>query len=206
MGDVTYNTQKQIVDDRYNKVQHFKELTAGSGTKRFKVSQEGIIVGNTVIVDSTGLNSLNNFKSDRLLSINSFSTSSLTYVDVPGGAMESFTLERDSLVLVTMNVDGRNLNIVDGETECSYGAYARLYDVDTNTARVLIHFNGLFSSHFTFGTTDSVRHVVQDGTFSNTLIMLFSAGQHTLKLQLKAEEGGTASISSSDIGYVVLGV
>lgn len=200
-------------------IQHFKRFSAGAGASLTKITEEGITlgtvmtineqgldIGGTKIVDSQGLNSLNNFRSDRLTDIATFTTTSLTSVDVTGGTMTPLVLTRSARVLFYINVIGRNDSANDNEASVGYSCSAQIYDNEAAVIKAVIKFKGDLGFYYTFGTPDSWASSMLSASYCKTIISNVGAGTHTFKYQLRAVNGGTARSFDADIGYVVLGI
>lgn len=182
-----------------------KRLNVGSG--KLVVNNDGLVVGGTVIIDSAGLNSLNNFRSSHVTDIATFETSSTSYVDVTGGSLDTLTLDRNAQVLFIINVIGRNNSINDNEASVGFSAKARIYDVENDLTKAYVTFKGSLGFYYTFsGGGDSWASSVTSTSYSKVIISSVSAGTHNFKLQLQAVDGGTARLFDADIGYVVLGI
>ncbi len=171
-----------------------------------KVKTGGAIqVGDTVVIDADGLNSVNNFISDTYFDDTNRTTSSTTFVDIPSATMAPFTLTRQARVLTYLRakayhdaydttgdrirvqmIDTFDNAVTDGVTIA--GDHAEDVDWDSGT-----------------GTINSITNRVSSEEFTSISNDLFEAGTHTLKAQFKVE-GGTGDLFEIQIGYVVLGV
>lgn len=183
---------------------NLKVLNVGNGTLR--VDKNGMSVAGTVIVDSQGLNSLNNFRSDLLSDIAAFETTSTSFVDITGGTLAPLVLTRPTKVLFYLNVLGRNNTINDNEASVGFSCQARIYDEETAEQHAAVTFKGGLGFYYTFGTPDSWASSVTSIGSAKVIIETIAAGTHTFKAQLKAVNGGTARAGDTDIGYLVLGI
>ena len=92
------------------------------------------------IADTTGLISLNNFLREEIFSIGTQSTSSTSYVDITGSSMNPLVLERDSVILLGMMIQGLNDENISSQAH-SYGD-AIIYDDFTNAGITNMDFPG----------------------------------------------------------------
>lgn len=220
---VEYTDQPIALDDQNpggSPTQHFNVLTAGSpgtfrvdalglsiGNGAFRVDQDGLWVGDTLIVDSHGLNSLNNFRQDSITDIAAFETASTSYVDVTGGTMTPLVLERAANVLFYLNIEGRNKNFEDSEATVGYSCIGRIYCVEHAVSEAVLIFKGQLGFYYTFDVGgDSWSSDITNIQTSKVIIQELSAGTHTFKFQVSAVNGGTARAANTDIGYTVLGI
>lgn len=205
MADFVLPQSNEIINPESSipQVQQFSELSVGGGPNKFLVTKNGLSIGNTIIVDSEGLNSLNNFPSDTIYDGTNRTTSSTTYVDIPGAAMTSFTLVRQTRILTYLRATVIHPDF--NENGLNYTVYCRLIDTfdDEVTDGIRsggnwvlddINFGG--TSWSVYGTTEEVVSISND---------LYGAGTHQLKAQYKVD-GGTGELYDLQIGYVILGI
>lgn len=194
------------------------------GTTRVTINNSGINVtgGNisisnalgSTIVDANGLNSIGNFYSAQVLNASIGTTASTTYVDVTGSNLPDLVLSRPTNAFIYFSIDGHNISFgkfcnvqyVDGTTQLQSlfvtGDYV-LTTLSTNT----VTFPDQGGTLRTCVTSVSGANNVYDefayfGQFTTTPL---AAGTHSFKLQMKAEGGGTATLSNWLIGYFILG-
>ncbi|MEI9966169.1 MAG: hypothetical protein WDN67_00615 [Candidatus Moraniibacteriota bacterium] len=162
-----------------------------------------------ILIDSTGLNSSNNFSQSTIASTSTQTTGSSSYVNVPGGSMNPFTLTRSTVVLISIFLRGWNDNYVDTDgTEGSFSSnhsdFQLLDSVNgslTNQAFTGIPYIRLDDDFF----PDAVG--VTDQIIAHTEPFLLSAGSHTLTLQFKSQDGnGTTVINAFVISRTILGI
>lgn len=185
-GDVEFGSGKFRGDITGASGTFSGDLTGGTITGSTIKNQSG-----TVVIDSTGLNSSTNFSGVEVSSAATGSTSSTSYVDVSGSQMNTFTLARNTNVFVYMTFAGRNDQLY---TDVPRSFNAQIYDIDTAT-----------QVSFLSGTGVSVP----PGDYSQGVyygkILTLSAGNHTFKMQYKANGGGHAVWSFFNEGYIILG-
>lgn len=157
-----------------------------------------------ILIDSTGLNSSNNFRADVLSSSTLQTTTSSSFVDVPGSTMTSFVLERDTLVTLNFSVFGYNSRYEDTAGQDTDSITVQLVDSVDGIVDVLV-FSGIplvLLDGFLFPVTAAMQPQFN----TSTTTALLSAGTHTLKLQFKRETVGTAKVDGFGISYSILGV
>lgn len=164
----------------------------------FKVENDGDLTAKgvtikdslgTSIIDSTGLISSANFAFDSVTSTSSQSTASTSFVDATGMSL-TFSLDRASRVLFMATITGGNSN------------------VDTNNTmatRVVLDGTQIGGAILTPGFVNDISSAYQTG--STQSIQSVASGSHTVKLQFRAVNGGTANLSTNEkfLGYVILG-
>lgn len=184
-------------------VQQFSELSVGGGPNKFLVTKNGLSIGNTVIVDSEGLNSLNNFPSDTLFDGTNRTTSSTTYTDIPGASLTSFTLVRSTRILTYIRAKIIHDNFNDDGL--NYTVYCSLLDTFDNSITDAVRSGGSWVvDDINFGATSYSSYGIAQElvSISNDL---YAAGTHQLKAQYKVD-GGTGDLLELQIGYVILGI
>jgi hypothetical protein len=147
------------------------------------------------IIDNSGLNSLANFPKGQIINASSPSTSSGTYIDVPGSTMSPFTLGRSTNVLIYFSIDGNSGSFPD--------CFCNVQYVDNTTQLQDLFVTGNFTTEVTGG----VATYAVDAEFAYFMqFVTLSAGSHTFKLQMKADgAGSTAYLTNWLIGYIIFG-
>ncbi len=156
---------------------------------------------NTTIIDTEGIVSTASFATDILVDNTIRTTTSTSYVDVPGSTMDSFVLSRSTRALVTAYAQAYNIQwVVDQSSAmnlaCVDSVDGQLFTFPLFTEWALSSINGTAN---TWGV--SVDYQL------NSLSSYFnlSAGTHTLKLQYKVNGAGTAEIGLYTLSYMLLG-
>lgn len=181
-----------------------------SGGTIVTINNSGIFVdnGNIVItnatggtvLDGSGIVSTTSFPSDYVFSNTLGSTTSTSFVAVPGASLTSFVLSRAAKVLIFTSIFGYNkhyyqtgnLLIVQGTDSID----GQVFSIPLKEATDVVNVNFAGSS---FSTRFS------DDTASIQVISTLSAGTHILSLNYKVDSGGTGIIEDYAYGYVVLG-
>lgn len=164
----------------------------------FKVENDGDLTAKgvtikdslgTSIIDSTGLISSANFAFDSVTSTSSQSTASTSFVDATGMSL-TFSLDRASRVLFMATITGGNSNV---DTNNTMATQVVLDGTQIGGAILTPGFVNDISSAYQTGSTQSIQSV--------------ASGSHTVKLQFRAVNGGTANLSTNEkfLGYVILG-
>lgn len=178
-----------------------KELKIGDGT--FWVKDGVLKIGNTTIIDQTGLNSLNNFQSDTLFDDTNRNPTNTTYEDVTGATLTSFTLNRQARILTYLRASMYHIDYnLDGS---NFKTHMRLVDTFDNSVTDGISYGGNWViDNINFGSSSWSSHVSSNDivSISNDL---YDAGTHQFKAQCKVD-GGTGFISNFQIGYIILGI
>jgi hypothetical protein len=146
--------------------------------------------GGTNIIDPVGLVSTNNFLNGNITQSSTQTTSSTSFVDVPGTTI-TFSLSRNTNVLILFSAIGLNGSILNNVC-------------NTITA---LNIDGSDQSNllFTPGTTVDGNFTVVSTSAGASTIASLSSGSHTLKLRFRAQSTGTAAIAFATISYIVLG-
>lgn len=211
----------------------FRELQVGAGSDQFEANKEGVFiggtnytdapisfsydgiqkvktggaiqVGDTVVIDATGLNSVNNFVSDTLFDDTNRTTSSTSFEDIPGASMASFTLTRQARVLTYLRAKAYHS---DYDTTGDR-IVVRMIDTFDNTPTDGVTIAGDHADDVDWdsgtGTINSITNRVSSEEFTSISNDLYAVGTHQFKAQYKVE-GGTGNLFEIQIGYVVLGV
>lgn len=166
-------------------------------------SGNGEITSNgTPILNGTGL-TYSNFPNSQVIG-GSVSTSSTSYVDVPGSAMSPFTLSASTTLLVSITAFASNSNwTVDSSSmqlavvDSVEGNFIN-FPIDANWRLTGISQDGAKNITGWSMATDVQAVGVVD-------LKTFSTGTHTLKLQYKVNGTGTASINTFVLSYVIIG-
>lgn len=153
-----------------------------------------------VIADKDGLISLSNFKSNGAFN-GSAGVSTAVKIDVPGSTLDSFTLKRNSNVLLILMGYGFN------------DAALTSHMVDDISLNIVDSFDGLVKANLLwFGypwsyTPDAITFYqgVQNQLISRVGLVYCEPGIHQLKLTVEPLGGGTANLNAWEIGYVILG-
>jgi len=196
------NTEILMEPPNEDKVfKNVKELKIGDGT--FWVKDGVLKIGNTTIIDQSGLNSLNNFPSDTLFDDTDRNPASTTYEDIPGATLTSFTLVRQTRILTY--VRAKVYHVDYNENGLNYTVYVRMIDTFDNAVTDGIRSGGNYVvDDINFGGTSWSSHLEGDEvtSISNDL---YEAGTHQLKAQYKVD-GGTGKLQELQIGYIILGI
>jgi hypothetical protein len=159
--------------------------------------------GSGNVADATGLVSTVNFTHAQVTVNPGTSTSSSSFVDVPGSTLSSFTLSRATYVIILMTVLAFNDSAITSGAVDSIEVQA-LDSIDGAIANVSA--SGICVTKVTIvGSSTSFDQVVTDQWVSNAVIARLSAGTHTLKSQYRAVGGGNAFVDSINLAYVILG-
>lgn len=210
MSDFVIPQSNEVItpESSIPQVQQFSEISVGGGPNKFLVTKHGLSIGNTVIVDSEGLNSLNNFRSDTLFDPTNRTTSSTTYEDVPGATLTSFTLTRDARILTYVRASGYHTGYDDNGL--NYYLKFRMIDMFDGTASDGVDITGswaLQDININFGasswTWSSHVQSIETTSISNDIYL---AGTHQFKAQFRVFGGGTGNLTEFQIGYVILGI
>lgn len=212
-------------------IQHFKEFSAGAGSSIFKANAEGVFiggaafadapisftyagvqkiltggklqVGNNIVIDATGLNSVNNFISDTLFDATDRTPTSTTFTDIPGASMTSFVLTRSTRIITYIRAN----------------SYHTDYDTDAVNSKIFFQLVDTFDSNVTDGFSSGGQNVIDNINFAGTswsthisgleLVSisndLYVAGTHSFKAQYRVS-AGTGNLFELQIGYVLLGI
>lgn len=162
-------------------------------------------VSGSTIIDGFGVNSINQFPSDGFSNNSTHTTTSASYVDVPGS---SFTITPSQTRNYLFNIFVAALAAGGGWIENGYGVDLQLYDNTAGTAVITgLYATGQAATHVFFPGPGTIsvteRMSSQDVTFSD--ILSVSGGTHTYTLQYRVNGGGTAEIDTFIISYVGLG-
>lgn len=205
MADFVIPQSNEIItpESSIPQVQQFSELSVGGGPNKFLVTKNGLSIGNTIIVDSEGLNSLNNFRSDTVFDDTNRSPASTTYEDIPGGSLTSFTLTRQARILTYLRAYVYHTQYNDDTL--NYQVWVRMIDTFDNSTTDGINYGGNWVvDDINFGSSSWSSHV--EGTDITSISNdLYEPGTHTLKAQYKVD-GGTGFLGSYQIGYIILGI
>lgn len=145
------------------------------------------------VLDGKGLVSLVSFLNDYVsYPAVSQTTTSDTVVDVTNSTLDSFTLDRETEVLIFMTAYAQN-DAADSSTSNETAIYVT--DATTGDQLMLTNVSG---SPITGGA-------VHNTSVSNIIIQSLAEGSHQLKLQFHRNSAGTAKIFSFSLGYVILG-
>jgi hypothetical protein len=157
-----------------------------------------------IILNQSGLVSSINFPRNQITG-GPTTTTSTSYVDVPGSSMNPFTTTAASTsALITVITGGYNVNWAS--------------DGSTILVQVVDSVNGNIISYPIVGNWE-LTDISQDGTQAITgwstnwtqqlvtipAVIPLNAGTHTLKLQYKVNGTGTAHLSFFLLGYIILG-
>jgi len=157
---------------------------------------------NTTIIDTEGIVSTANFRIDQITSSSTNTTTSTSYIDLPGSTLPSFVLTRDSIVQVSVTSVGYNVGRafnttrnVDVKVTDSIDGDLVSYRHNGNWILTSIDFPG-----------SSYNMDVSGDVVSATVYSALSAGTHTTKLQYKqSAAGGTALVNFFLLNYSILG-
>jgi hypothetical protein len=206
MSDFVLPQSSEIITPNSSipQIQQFSELSVGGGPNKFLVTKNGLSIGNTVIVDSEGLNSLNNFPSDTIFDDTNRSPASTTYEDIPGGTLTSFTLVRQTRVLTYLRADVYHVDY--NENGLNYQVQVRMIDTFDNAVTDGIEHGGNYVvDDINFAGTSWSSYVSAGTDVTSISNDLYEAGTHQFKAQYKVD-GGTGNLWSYQIGYIVLGI
>ena len=162
----------------------------------------GVISGTDgTLLTVNGINSLNNFSKSQLINASSPSTTSTSYVDVPGSSMATLTLADTTYVLIYFSITGLvnafpnsflNVQYVDGSTQLQ-----DVFVTGSNSTSVSQDPGTLVVTP-TYAVDDEFAFFMQ--------FVQLSAGDHDFKLQMKVTTGGsTGYLDDWLIGYIVFG-
>lgn len=183
------------------RVDFYGNLTSG-GTIQGATIKNG---SGVTLIDSTGLNSSNNFRADALSGTGPITTTSNSFVDVSGSSMTGFVLTRPAVVVISFSVYGYNSRYRDTDGQETSEMTAQLVDsVDgVVEAALLTGIPFVFLDSFLYPAAAEIY----PSFYSSTNAFLLSAGTHVLKLQFRRENSsGTATIDAFGISYSVLGI
>lgn len=185
--------------------QRLQNLERSNQIRRIVVPTDGEISTNIgTVIDGLGLNSAANFPSDQIINPSTYSTSSTSLVDVPGSTMDSFTLTRETKVLVLVQAQIKNDNFVVN------GSFAELVCTDS-IAGDLITFDAACKWRLTNISEDSSGFLTgwsMDTFYEFNVIgaiFTMAAGTHSLKLRYRVDGSGNADIGLYVISYIILG-
>ena len=145
---------------------------------------------NSLVLDATGVKSTTQFINGSIIQGSSQNTTSTSFVDISGTSI-SFTLPRVANVLIVYSTIGLNTGINGGNYNCLTGL-----NVDGSITGGIL---------YTPGVPINGGVGVQSTSAGASTVMQLGAGSHTLKLQLRALNGGTAAVGYAAISYAVLG-
>jgi hypothetical protein len=159
----------------------------------------------TTIIDTDGIISTANFRHNQVLSNTTNTTTSTSYAAVPGSSLTPFTLDRESVILVTLSGFGFITTFYQDQT------YALWVQLVSNIDGSLVQFP-IFGQ---WVTTDVEVDFVNEETHlflavgkEITTISGFttlSAGTHTLSLNFKIVGSGTGTLEGFLHNYTILG-
>lgn len=155
----------------------------------------------TTVIDYLGLNSTNNFYSDKV-SGGAFNTTSTSFVNVTSGSLSSLVLDRATRCFVYMAAIGYNSEL--SETPPHFG-HLSTYDSYSGTQLSFfdISFCGIEAvAFYGDGTMKGITYMGQ--SIFMGLQFSLAAGTHSLNLQMRTT-GGTAYISGFELGLIKLG-
>jgi hypothetical protein len=184
-------------------IQHFKRFSAGAGASLTKITEEGITlgtvmtineqgldIGGTKIVDSSGLNSLNNFRSDTLFYSTSQNVTATSYTVLTGGTMASFILSRTTKVMTFLAVQGYHTGFPANTNYVS----TIIRDTFDNAANQGVIITGKW------GTSSGIAEILSIAT-----LWSLAAGTHTFRVEA-AVDANTGVIGAFSLDYFILGV
>jgi hypothetical protein len=141
------------------------------------------------ILDATGLISTANFRNAGVTQSSNQTTTSNSLVDIPSLGL-TFTLDRTTNVLVTLDGTGDNTANLAGSDNCIVGL-----NVDGTDQPKIMSLPGSLSGGGTlFGSSGSM-----------TFLLSLAAGSHTIKGRFRRNSSGTANISFATLTYAILG-
>lgn len=169
-------------------------LTINNGSITIKNSS------GSAVIDSMGLNSLNNFKGTAVAAFDlTYTTTSTTPVNITSASL-GFNLARDSYLLVYYFGDIDNSNFLNSNG--SHRVILTLKDTEVGN-NVFSLYSGGESWANSSGT--AVTTGIRSNNIAMVRIVQFSAGTHTLVEQIQCENGGTAELYGWEMGYLILG-
>lgn len=176
------------------------DITGASGTFSGVLQAATIKAGDgTILVDSTGLNSYNNFLSSEISNSGTLSTNSTSFVTITGGAMNALTLSRTTRILIYANYYGHNTALWDSTSQATE---VRIYD--SNVGSIMGFGNtGTIGFHVSGGSVDT-RTLWANNNFRQSIITL-NAGTYTFEIQYRTTGGSSANCFQFNLGYVLLG-
>lgn len=156
--------------------------------------------GGTVL-DGSGIVSSVNFANDQVSDNTTRTTTSTSYVDVPGSSLDPFVVTRTTRAFVLVSAQGQNIQYVIDQSSsmkvaCVDSVNGDLLDFPLFTEWVLTSIDG---------ATDSWGMNVDYQFNSLGALIDFTAGTHTLKLQYKVNGAGTAELGFYALSYILLG-
>jgi hypothetical protein len=180
---------------------------------------------NTTIIDTSGIVSTANFASDQIVSSTTNETSGTSYISLPGSTMDTFILDRDIYAFITVLTLGYN---VGRAYDTSYNMSVKVVDsIDGDLITYSHNGNWMLSSldisadqdldlDIDFGAesysyNDGINVDYNYGmdctgeAINISAYILLSAGTHTLNIKYKANNGGTATITSFLLNYGLFG-
>jgi hypothetical protein len=159
--------------------------------------------GGTVL-DGSGLVSTVSFQAASVEDITTRTTTSSTFVDVSGGALSPFVTTRATKTVIYVTGFGYNIawlqNAVAMQLQAVDSIDGTLVNFPLTIEASLTSVGGGGPPYTSFGYSADYQFA------SAAVIVGLSAGTHTLKLQYKTNGSGTAELSVTQLGYVVLGV
>lgn len=173
-------------------------MTVGTNGLSIPTGSVSIISGpGSTVIDSTGLNSLNNFQTGQLFNAASgVNLAGTTYTDVNGGNIGTIVTTRTANVIYSMMASGYNNSFIT--SNAANTMQVAMFDTFSGTQIFSVSLGALTATNGTTLTTI-------DQMVSRSHVTTVAAGTHILKLQWKAIGGGTAFLNSYQFGYVVLG-
>jgi hypothetical protein len=167
---------------------------------------ERIIANGVTVIDSDGLNSLENFVQAQLFNgAAGLSTSSTSFVDVPGSSFAPLVLTRTTNILVYLMGYGYNDEAIS--SDLGDNMEVQIYDSYSGGSRANVITPGECTTHLWVdgGGFLNWNDCYADDMVYQMAIVEFEPGTHNLKTRFKASGGGNAVLDAWLAGYIILG-
>lgn len=197
---IVYKISELEKDVEALKVNQTQKLAFGSiildasGSGSLTASNGNVIAGG-------GLVSATNFPQSNVVNNTTYSTTSSSLVDVPGSTLNTFiTTAATTYALITVLLAARNTTFYNTGNNIDIAvvdsADGSVFSFSYGNDWGLVNINFATQSWTTFST---------DRIATNSAIVRFNPGTHSLKLRYDANGGGTAIIGFYQFSYLILG-
>jgi hypothetical protein len=160
------------------------------------------------LMNTDGVRSTTNFNFQQSFNgAASDSTSSSSFVTVPGSTLDPFTLANETYMILALMGYGQNTNFINSGASSSAMELA-IYDSLSATTIGNVIITGQAVTQPIIGPSGDLTGFnlnMYDQMVYRQAFLLVPAGAHTLSLQYRATDGGTALLDGWQISYSIYG-